>query len=103
SAFLQRLVVVADGVRQVARLGDLDLFLALAGGLAGLLRQGVPAVRAADAGRIALALAILDRDRVATGVALVVVALGEVVAHSHPVVEDEAVAAPFGLFLRYLF
>ena len=41
SLLLQGLVIEADGVRQVALLGDLDLLLALAGGLAGLLRQRV--------------------------------------------------------------
>ena len=60
-------------------------------------------MRAADAWRVVRALPILGGDRVAAGVALVVVALAEIVAHGHAVVEDEAVALPLAFILRHLF
>ncbi|CRR59298.1 hypothetical protein PAERUG_E16_London_17_VIM_2_04_14_06005 [Pseudomonas aeruginosa] len=60
-------------------------------------------MRTADAGHVVLGLAVLQRNRVAAGVALIVLALAKIVAHGHAVVEYEAVAAPQALFLRHLF
>ena len=97
------LVVVADRVRHVARLGQFDLLLPVDGAAAGFLDQRIPAMRAADASNVMLAGAIFNTDRCAAGMTLIVVAFAEVVTHGHAVVEHEAVALPLGFFLRHLF
>jgi hypothetical protein len=96
-------VVVTNRVRLVAGLGQLDLLLAVDGAATGFLAQLVPAMRATDTRLIVLGLAVLDADRCTAGMALIVVAFAQVMAHGHAVIEHKAVALPFGFFLGHLF
>ena len=86
----------------VARLGQLDLFLPLTRSGAGLLTKGIPAVRATDAGDVMFGKTIRCGNGDATSVALIEIALAEVMPDGYAVIENKAVTLPARLFLRNL-
>src|SRR5690606_15111960 len=95
-------VVMTDRMWLVALERQLDLLLPLTGAGAGFLAQRIPAMRAADTGCVMFRLAILNGNRSTARVALLEIALAQIVAHGHPVVEHIAVAAPASFFLGHL-